>query len=284
MVGTDQKVFILHKTQKCQRLQDFPNETVSSAMANLAGQPVVCGGWNWQGQVTGPVASCYKFNGSKWTQFACMKERRQNPTAIEVKGKLWITGGYCDGQHLKTTELLNADGQVNAGPDLPEALSGHCIVKYADKIFIIGGINYFKGPFNPRGGPLNGTRIYNGNLSFLGSGPKLNFSRDCSSACIIKSDNHEGRPIIMVVGGITSPRSIEVWDFTKAGTKWEQAPNFPIDLSYKPGLFANPWGPGICIIHEQIIHTLILKNGHYKYKKMGQRSDFPNDLLASLML
>ena len=53
---------------------------------------------------------------------------------------LWIVGGEDSANYLKTTEFVFVNQPPIEGPDLPFAISGHCMVQTdPNTIFIIGG-------------------------------------------------------------------------------------------------------------------------------------------------
>ena len=53
---------------------------------------------------------------------------------------LWITGGEDGANYLKSTEFVFVNQPPIEGPDLPFAISGHCMVQVdARTIFIVGG-------------------------------------------------------------------------------------------------------------------------------------------------
>ena len=84
---------------------------------------------------------------------------------------------------------------------------------------MIGGFN---GRYN-----TGSTRIYDLDLQFLREGPSLNVPRFYHDCTVVQSANHEGRTILIVVGGQdgkvkVSLKSIEVWDQYKPGTSWQK--------------------------------------------------------------
>ena len=53
---------------------------------------------------------------------------------------LWITGGEDSGNYLKSTEFVFVNQPPIEGPNLPFAISGHCMVQTdPNTLFIIGG-------------------------------------------------------------------------------------------------------------------------------------------------
>ena len=62
------------------------------------------------------------------------------PIIIPLKKGIWFTGGYDNmvGSRLATTEIMNNDGTIIPGPNLPSPRSLHCQVSHKNLIFIIG--------------------------------------------------------------------------------------------------------------------------------------------------
>ena len=65
-------------------------------------------------------------------------------------------------------------------------------------------------------------------ISQIGNGPNLNYGRNLHACGIFVSNEHGGRPLLVVAGsgnfgpdGSRSSRTTEYWDFSIPGTKWE---------------------------------------------------------------
>ena len=69
-----------------------------------------------------------------------MAVARSGSAASVVAGnKIWITGGYSnENGHLTSTEIINPDGSITPGPELPEKRNVHCQLSYQNKVYIIG--------------------------------------------------------------------------------------------------------------------------------------------------
>ena len=76
-----------------------------------------------------------------------LQQARYDHGASTVGNILWITGGYNNGR-LASTEVMDPDGTVTYGPNLPEARSYHCQVTYQDSTFIIGKCVFGQYQFN----------------------------------------------------------------------------------------------------------------------------------------
>ena len=54
----------------------------------------------------------------------------------------------------------------------------------------------------------------------LTNGPEMKYTRANHGCGIFKSDQHDGRPLLVVVGPEEKEKS-EYWDFTVPGSKWQ---------------------------------------------------------------
>ena len=68
-----------------------------------------------------------------------LSSKRGFAATTQMNQSLWVTGGYSSGK-LKSTETIQRDGTIIAGPDLPVAACGHAIVdQHDDTYMLIGG-------------------------------------------------------------------------------------------------------------------------------------------------
>ena len=192
----------------CADLADFPFLNKGASGANLHGIPVVCGGRYSSGTY---IKLCYKFTNAEWQKFAVMKEKRGYLAGIILKNKYLVSGGS-DGQSdgktgsalSKTTELISIDGEVEYGPEIPEAVYHHAITSINSSVSILSGgttsTNY--------GPPLKLTWYYNHETNVFSSGPSLLQARDeHGSATIVDKVTKEKIP--MVTGGYSSNSFME---------------------------------------------------------------------------
>ena len=118
----------------CSDLSDFPSSyLIGSVGGNLNGTPILCGGTSY-----GFSKICYRFNNDVWEEFTSMKEKRTSAAGVIYNKKLHIFGGW-DGSKLQTSEIIDVDGGVSDGPDLPLALSGHAMTSINNTVSIISG-------------------------------------------------------------------------------------------------------------------------------------------------
>ena len=101
-----------------------------------------------------------------------MNSKRKNAATIQKNQSLWITGGYDSFKgKLKSTELIQRDGTIIAGPDLPVAVRNHAIVdQHDDTYMLIGG--FTDDGYNSKAAS-KATYVYNGKSGKWTKGPDL---------------------------------------------------------------------------------------------------------------
>lgn len=216
--ATDQessnKVEILDQLGQSKDIVNLPQQVESAVGGVLKGHPVICGGYN-----NGIYSQkCFKLamDGSQWTQIANLRIARAEASAIVVNNSLWITGGHDKGTYLMSTELVTLDKEPSKGYDLYEPLALHCMVRRANQVFIIGG-------WNDQKQKSSATRIYSLDLNFVSEGPNMNQARINHGCVVIKSENHENREVIFVVGGSPDSKSVEILDYIDSNSNWKQS-------------------------------------------------------------
>lgn len=215
----------IHNLSSFKHLTNLPRKIEYAVGGLIKNHPIVCGGLSTSYEPT-LYKECYKLSldGSKWINFANMSTERGYGAGLVLDNCLWISGGAKGSNrdsYLKTTEMINFDGTTLAGKDLIEPLAGHCTVQSQNQIFIIGGSDQL--------GPKRSTRIFNFPLTTSMKcqspyahmkGPDLNLKRSLHGCTAFSSANHEGRNVILVVGGIPHPKSAELLDHTQPGSTW----------------------------------------------------------------
>ena len=110
---------------------------------------------------------------------------------------LWVTGGYNDSYEcLKSTQVIQRDGSIVAGPDLPVAVDCHSMteVKKDELYLLIGGED-------SDGEISNSTYFYNVSNDQWKNGPDLKEARaGHTTGLIFDKVNHT--QYIVVVGGL----------------------------------------------------------------------------------
>ena len=140
-----------------------------------------------------------------------MFANRSSHASVSMNGVVWITGGY---RSRNSTEFVYGNGSVIKGPDLPIDKWGHCMVDLEDgRAIILGGDQN-----------ENDVLIYRSSDNSFESGPPLLFGRRFPACTLFRSPLHEGRQVVLVVGGKSDGEvSAEVLDFTNTSSKWMQS-------------------------------------------------------------
>ena len=146
-----------------------------------------------------------------WKLHATMFANRSSHASVSMNGVVWITGGY---RSRNSTEFVYGNGSVIKGPDLPIDKWGHCMVDLEDgRAIILGGDQN-----------ENDVLIYRSSDNSFESGPPLLFGRRFPACTLFRSPLHEGRQVVLVVGGKSDGEvSAEVLDFTNTSSKWIQS-------------------------------------------------------------
>ena len=121
-------------TTVCPQMTNYPLDVTYAAGASFPDKTtVVCGGYD-----NGYRADCYKLTKSQWESFGQLQIARRSHAATRIEDSIWFTGGWDGNSILATTEILNLDGAITAGPNLPEGRMDHCIASFGNTILIIG--------------------------------------------------------------------------------------------------------------------------------------------------
>ena len=122
------------------KLPDLPRGKSGVTGGMLGGIPLICGGYD--GQVHNECHQMAQNNISTFNSHLKSKRAGAATTTKVPSKSLWVTGGInrSDG-YLKSTEVIQRDGTIVAGPDLPVAVNGHTITatKEDEQYMLIGG-------------------------------------------------------------------------------------------------------------------------------------------------
>ena len=220
--GQKTKILDMNDNNKiCGDLESVPDfsepylagtEMTSGTLFN--GKPVICGGSNLNGGVSS-VCSIYEKSG--WRKFSTMSEPRQYHTSIQLnENQLWIIGG----QGRQSSDIIYTNGTAISGPKMPyENFMWNCITK------LHNGTILFVGGFENR----KTTILYELSSESFRYGPDMIFARQGPGCTLFYSPLHNGRPVIIVTGGMFGNRvsgngedKTEIWDYTKTN-KWLQS-------------------------------------------------------------
>lgn len=96
------------------------------------GKLTICGGYSGN-----YISKCYSLENGEWT-LNKLKTGRGQHGASNIGNKIFITGGWTNGQILASTEIIHPDGKITQGPNLPQARGYHCQISHEQNTFIIG--------------------------------------------------------------------------------------------------------------------------------------------------
>jgi len=248
------------------QFQNFPMELHGSTGQLVDDIPVLCGGEN-----NGVLPKdCWKLDltSGQWSQFATMAYSHFKTSSTVVDGKLLVIGGEeKGGNKLTATEYIDLDGEVTPGPDLPLPLRSHCAVTLTTgKVLIMGGVGdpddnrYTTIMFDPE------TDTYNSSL------PKFK-NRFTNGGCtVIRSDYHDGRPVVLLVGGDERNKP-EVYDYTTPDAEWEQAGTLPtVSFNWWGGtrVINSPDGKGAIIVNYEKVYELTVDTNGFTWTTLSQ--------------
>ena len=198
------------KTGQCIQLPDLPEPKDGVTGGLLGDIPLVIGGYQddevLQIGKDAIIPFASHLNAMRW--YAATTQKNQS---------LWVTGGQEDGQNkLKSTELIQRDGTIIAGPDLPVAAEFHAIVdQHDDTYMLIGGDT-------DDGEESKATYVYNGQSGKWTKGPYLLEGRYGHSAGILY-DVITHDQYTVVVGGYNGRDDLSSVEVLKSGsTEWAQ--------------------------------------------------------------
>jgi hypothetical protein len=169
----------------CQNLEDYPIQVVTEVGGLLnQGDPLVCGGY---------TNVCYVVNQPG--QSSEMLEDRAGSASLTLNSThLWVTGGWFNDVYLQTSEYVSIGQAAVKGPDLPYAVTEHCLVRVnSSTALLCGGLN--------NGGYLNECHFMDLEDHSWSQGPSMMTKRKDHSCGIFKSAAHQGRNIVVAAGG-----------------------------------------------------------------------------------
>ena len=137
------QVVDLESNNECSALMEYPLYLTDAVGSVMDGSPLICSGYG-RSKSSGSYeyqSACYKYqkDAQEWLLHGSLNTGRSYAASAKIGNDLWVTGGY-NGDDLKSSEYVKPDGSVIDGPDLPEAMSGHCMVTlHNGSVAILGG-------------------------------------------------------------------------------------------------------------------------------------------------
>ena len=206
-----QVIDVSSSSTACANLPSYPFAMGAAAGGVVNGSPIICGGVRNSGKTTD---SCHRFdrNSNSWKRHSSMTSRRNGHASTVVKNSLFITGGHDSSSRLVTTEYIYADGTAQRGPNLPEAIYGHCSVTLHDGKVMILGADF-------RSSLERNVIIMDPADNTFSTGHSLRYKRVNAACTLFYSPLHNGRPVVLAAGGEWQATA-EVYDYTYAN-QWQ---------------------------------------------------------------
>ena len=190
---------------------------------------VVCGG----GSANSIVDECYQVGGAEPRAPIQMIEARKFAAAILLENDtLWVTGGHTpSGGPVETTEYVGWNGSV-PGPDFPNKIDRHCLLKISNSSAIMVG-----GRYN-----LIKTRMYSFDNGTWTNLDNLNNGRS-DHTCALIHDRENGDLILVAAGGYNwnqkmtlSTTELMPFDNSYDWLTWINGPDMPEALERSVGV------------------------------------------------
>jgi hypothetical protein len=168
----------------CQKLEDYPIGVYAAVGGFLnQGDPLVCGGGY-------PITNVCHVVNQPGQSSEMLEERAYSASLTLNSSHIWITGGrngnwqLANGR-LQTSEFVSIGQPSVKGPDLPYAITGHCLVGVNSSTALLcgGGNRQF----------LNECHYMDLEDHSWSQGPSMMTKRDSHSCGIFKSAAHQGR-------------------------------------------------------------------------------------------
>jgi hypothetical protein len=116
-------------------LDDYPIK-VWDATGGLLNDidPLVCGGYD--------TKQCYIVGRQSDQTVQLLENRHLAASLVLNQSHIWITGGYDFSNRFSSTELVSVGKPTVKGPDLPDSVASHCLIRVNETIvMLIGGID-----------------------------------------------------------------------------------------------------------------------------------------------
>jgi hypothetical protein len=182
---------------------EYPNYRVAGASGGLlsSNNTMMCGGVAYDGNPPTKLSECFIITDSAIVASARLEQPRFFAASVVLNcNTLWITGGKNDvspsSSATQSTELVMLTG-IMTGPDLPLAVSYHCLLSLnATTVLLIGG--YLGDKSNVK---FYTTFYYNTDDKTWSNGPPLITARSDHSCALFKSPQYGHTDTVIVTGG-----------------------------------------------------------------------------------
>ncbi len=190
-----------------------------------------------------------------------IEEERLKAAAIVWNNSLWITGGRTISERtgsetlLKSTVLVDAYLNVTSGPDLPYAMSRHCLLKIGGVAILTGG----QTEFTYRSNKTFLLQLRDSNKGWI-PGPDLLKGRSGHSCGVLQDSTFHSKQIFVAAGGyvekttellvLANVNENDSVVINVTGLEWMVGPDLPYDLR------------GASLVTTSDGRNLILLGGH----------------------
>jgi hypothetical protein len=154
-----------------------------------------------------------------------LEERGFSASLTLNSSHLWVTGGANGNERLQTSEFVSIGQAAVQGPDLPYAVSEHCLVGVNSSTALLCG-------------GYNGQDIFN-ECHYMdledhswSQGPSMMTKRALHSCGIFKSAAHQGRNIVIAAGGINNGAYLDSVEMLDPTTNTWNAGKIYLDFNY----------------------------------------------------
>jgi len=226
----------------------YPLQVSDATGVYTEGRMIVCGGWIPR------TSACYSYKDDQqgWTKFAYMNTPRSSSSSIAIPGGILVTGGFNEGNVLKTSEIIYNFRNVKQGKSLPEPRVGHCMAQYQGQIFSTGGND-------GNGDRTSDVWSFNNHIEFtLTNKPSMKHSRNRHACGIVHSKQHQDRPLLVVAGsnGGDGKDKSEYLDFTLPGAQWQLcSKDLPVQMTYGPKMTTTKNKNQLLMMYEKGIYS-----------------------------
>ncbi len=224
----------------CEAPFSFPESYATNGVGGVVSNvPIICGGYNSESLA---LKSCYILYMDGVVE-SDMSVARKSAAAIVVDdGKtLWVTGGWDGDSFFKTTEFVSLDG-ITDGPDLPMAMSSHCLVPIDSSTSFL----FHQGK----------SWYYSHKDSIWTQGKHFIVNDRMFADCGIILDFYDGQELFVVTGGRARGRSVKSTEILDLETLQIQlGPPLPEEMTLASSM-TTPDRKQFLMIDHKIIYSM----------------------------
>ena len=253
----------------------FPVEKFNETEIDVGGiikeTPIVCGSHKSSDENEARKSFCQILKCGVWQQGPELTTPRIGASAVVLKDKLWITGGYFDKirEPLRSTELVSFD-KSEPFVDLPIDVRGHCITQVNNReIILIGG--YSSHVVSVANDHISkATYIFNIQSKTWKQIQDLRVERRDHGCAVFRFDSTK---VVVVAGGSSlkssARTSVEFLRMDSLYKGWKIGPKLPWHLMNFP-LVASPTGTSLLALGGEGRSDIVERNRTVLEMKCGK--------------